>query len=129
LRRVKTAYSQETGTRNILQLLQKPLAYKKGWIVRMHAAQQCVKQIETKRNNLQLQSKETSRLYQWLAIHQSDHWSGKNKQKYKEIESETGTIRESQLEIANEENNAQNVVRMANGNPFKLTQTTPNKYQ
>jgi hypothetical protein len=122
--------------RNILQLLQKPISYKKGWIVRMHAARQHAKRIETKKNDLQLKSKETSRLYQWLAIHRSDNWSGKNKRKYKEIESETDATIDTQRgtgDRAEEENRAQSRTEeessAQNGNQPKLMQMNPNKYQ
>jgi hypothetical protein len=54
---------------SVLQLMRRSLTYKKGWITRVHAARQRAARIAANNDELVLQSKGKSRLYQWLETH------------------------------------------------------------
>jgi hypothetical protein len=54
---------------NILNLLDKSLAYKKGWLARIWAARQRAHRIAAHDNELLLQSKAASQIYQWCLHH------------------------------------------------------------
>jgi hypothetical protein len=54
---------------NILHLLDKSLAYKKGWLTRIWAARQRAHRIAAQDNELVLQSKAASQVYQWCLHH------------------------------------------------------------
>jgi hypothetical protein len=54
---------------NILNLLDKSLAYKKGWLARIWAARQRAHRIAAHDNELIMQSKAASQIYQWCLHH------------------------------------------------------------
>jgi hypothetical protein len=56
---------------NVIQLLQKPVPYKKGWVTRIPAVRQCAHQKRCQDNKLALLSKKASILYQWLTWDQN----------------------------------------------------------
>jgi hypothetical protein len=81
---------------NILRMLQRPLSYKKSWLVRIHAARQRALRIKAKQDDLKLQSQEKSRLYQWLKIHKSDKWVSRPKRTHSNRSVEHGTIEDEE---------------------------------
>jgi hypothetical protein len=54
---------------NILNLLQRSLAYKKGWLTRIWAARQRARRVATRNDELIVQSKEGNQIIQWMKTH------------------------------------------------------------
>jgi hypothetical protein len=54
---------------NVLGLMDKSLAYKKSWLARIWAARQRARRIATRNQELTLQTKEASLVYQWCLHH------------------------------------------------------------
>jgi hypothetical protein len=63
------AGDQPLLSHNILHLLEKSLAYKKGWLARIWAARQRAHRIAARDDALIVQSKEASQIYQWCRRH------------------------------------------------------------
>jgi hypothetical protein len=52
--------------RNLIQLLHKPLSYRKSWLVNVTSSRQRFLRIQQQDNDLVVQSKASSRLFQWM---------------------------------------------------------------
>jgi hypothetical protein len=68
---------------NILHLLEKSLAYKKGWLARIWAARQRAHRIAERDDALIVQSKEASQVYQWCRRHK-DQQTHRKRRRYTE---------------------------------------------
>jgi hypothetical protein len=68
---------------NILHLLDKSLAYKKGWLARIWAARQRAHRIATHNDELVLQSKAASQVYQWC-LHHRDHPPARKRKRHQD---------------------------------------------
>ncbi|MGL5936607.1 MAG: hypothetical protein ACRCZI_13415, partial [Cetobacterium sp.] len=73
---------------NILELMDRSLAYKKGWVTRLWAARQRAQRIAQKKADLIVQSKEASQLYQWFKYHKEET----RKRKWSTIETSKETV-------------------------------------
>lgn len=56
---------------NLIHLLNKPLSYRKSWIVNTKSSRQRFLRIQQQDNDLIVQSKAVSRLYQWIKVNHS----------------------------------------------------------
>jgi hypothetical protein len=66
---------------SILQLMQRSLAYKKGWLTRIWAARQRARRIAMQDDDIVVQSKEAERITKWMKLHKDrPKWTQRAKQ-------------------------------------------------
>jgi hypothetical protein len=83
---------------NILHLLDKSLAYKKGWLARVRAARQRAQRIAEHNKKLILQTKEASQIYQWCKYHKDTPAYKKRKRTHnQEVEDKNQDLHSAEL--------------------------------